>query len=242
IDLGPTIYARQHMDPATRRAFLVHEGSRQLAFVEGRNATVSVWESDVGRSLRVNGKVDASDRGDMGTQVMIGLAPVVAHVRPSRALVIGYGSGVSAHVLARTPGMKEVHVVEIEPAVLAMDTFFQHVNGHVLAQPGVSTLVDDARSALQLQTGQFDIIVSEPSNPWIAGIATLYTPEFFTIARSRLADSGVFCQWIQLYQLPLPVVAGIVRSLRTVFPYVNVWFGGTADLLVLASLRPPLAE
>ena len=75
----------------------------------------------------------------------------------------------------------------------------------------------------------------EPSIPWIAGIATLYTPEFFRIAKSRLADDGVFCQWVQLYQLPLPIVAGIVRSLREVFPHVNVWFGGTADLLVLGS-------
>src|SRR5919197_4315751 len=208
LDLGPTIYARQPMDRATRRAFLKHEGSRQLAFVEGRNATVSVWESDVGRPLRVNGKVDASDRGDMGTQVMLGLAPALARAGASRALVIGYGSGVTAHVLARTPGMTQVHVVEIEPAVLAMDTFFRHVNGDVLAQPGVSTTVDDARSALQLERGVFDIIVSEPSNPWIAGVATLYTPEFFQIARHRLADRGVFCQWVQLYQLPLPIVAG----------------------------------
>lgn len=238
IDLGPTIYARQHMDRATRRAFLVHEGSRQLAFVEGRNATVSVWESDVGRSLRVNGKVDASDRGDMGTQVMLGLAPVVARPGASRGLVIGYGSGVTAHVLAATPGMKEVRVVEIEPAVLAMDTFFVHVNGHVLAQPGVSTIVDDARSALQLQKSRFDIIVSEPSNPWIAGIATLYTPEFFQVARQRLTDDGVFCQWVQLYQLPLPIVAGIVRNLRAVFPHVEIWFGEYPDLLVLGSANP----
>jgi spermidine synthase len=226
------------MDRATRRAFLAHQGSRQLAFVEGRNATVSVWESDVGRSLRVNGKVDASDRGDMGTQVMIGLAPVVARPAAARALVIGYGSGVTAHVLAATPGMREVRVIEIEPAVLAMDTFFRHVNGHVLAQPGVSTIVDDARSALQLQKAQFDVIVSEPSNPWIAGIATLYTPEFFRVAKARLSDSGVFCQWVQLYQLPLPIVAGIVRNLRAVFPNVEVWFGEYPDLLVLGSAQP----
>jgi hypothetical protein len=99
-------------------------------------------------------------------------------------------------------------------------------------------VVDDARSALQLDRTRYDVIVSEPSNPWVAGIATLYTPEFFRIARSRLADDGIFCQWIQLYQLPLPIVAGIVRSLREVFPHVHVWFGGTSDLVVLASGRP----
>jgi hypothetical protein len=134
--------------------------------------------------------------------------------------------------------MKQLKVVEIEPAVVAMDRFFTGVNESVLERPGVRVVLDDARSALQLDRTRYDVIVSEPSNPWVAGIATLYTPEFFRIARSRLSNDGVFCQWIQLYQLPLPVVAGIVRSLQAVFPYVHVWFGGTADLVVLASPRP----
>jgi len=238
IDLGPTIYARQPMDQAARRRFLEHRGVRQLAFREGPNATVSVWEGETGRSLRVNGKVDASDRGDMDTQIMIGLAPIVAHPGATSAFLIGQGTGVTTRVLARVPGMTRVKVVEIEPAVLAMDSLFHAVNDRVLSRPNVHVVVDDARSALQLDRERYDVIVSEPSNPWIAGIATLYTPEFFRIAKARLADDGVFCQWIQLYQLPLPIVAGIVRSLHQVFPHVNVWFGGTADLVVLASSRP----
>ena len=238
IDLGPTIYARQRMDKAERQRFLEHRGTRQLAFREGPNATVSVWEGETGRSLRVNGKVDASDRGDMDTQIMIGLAPLVAHPRAQSAFLIGQGIGVTTHVLASAPGMQRVKMVEIEPAVLQMDSLFRAVNDSVLARPNVEAVVDDARSALQLDRTRYDVIVSEPSNPWVAGIATLYTPEFFRIARSRLADDGIFCQWIQLYQLPLPIVAGIVRSLREVFPHVNVWFGGTSDLVVLASGRP----
>ncbi len=238
IDLGPTIYARQRMDKPARQRFLAHRGVRQLAFREGPNATVSVWEGETGRSLRVNGKVDASDRGDMDTQVMIGLAPAVARPAATSAFLIGYGTGVTARVLASVPGMQRVKVVEIEPAVVTMDSLFRAVNGSVLARPGVQLLVDDARSALQLDRQRYDVIVSEPSNPWVAGIATLYTPEFFRIASARLTAGGVFCQWIQLYQLPLPVVAGIVRSLREVFPHVHVWFGGTSDLVVLASARP----
>jgi predicted membrane-bound spermidine synthase len=238
IDLGPTIYARQPMDQVARRLFLAHKGMRQIAFREGPNATVSVWDAESGRSLRVNGKVDASDRGDMDTQIMIGLAPVVARPGAKSSFLIGYGSGVTARVLAAAPGMEKVRVVEIEPAVMEMDSLFHGVNDTVLAKPGVQAIVDDARSALQLDDSRYDIIVSEPSNPWVTGIATLYTPEFFRIARSRLADDGVFCQWIQLYQLPLPIVAGIVRNLREVFPNVQIWFGGSVDLVVLASARP----
>ncbi len=238
IDLGPTIYARQRMDAPARERFLTHRGSRQLAFREGPNATVSVWESESGRSLRVNGKVDGSDRGDMDTQVMLGLAPAVARAGAASALVIGYGTGVTARVLATVPSMQRLKVVEIEPSVVQMDSFFLAVNASVLARPDVRVVIDDARSAFQLDVQRYDVIVSEPSNPWVAGVATLYTPEFFRIARTRLSNGGVFCQWIQLYQLPLPIVAGIVRSLHEVFPHVHVWFGGSADLVVLASPQP----
>ena len=238
IDLAPSIYARQPMDATTRRAFFAHRGQRQLAFSEGWNATVSVWEGLNGRTLRVNGKVDASDGPDMNTQIMLGLAPAAARRDATSALVIGFGSGVTTRVLSDVPGMKRVRVVEIEPAVLAMRDFFRSVNDSVLARANVAALVDDARSALQLRNDRFDVIVSEPSNPWVAGVATLYTPEFFRIVRSRLTAGGVFGQWVQLYQLPLPVVAGVVRNIRAVFPHVEVWFSSTLDLIVLASDRP----
>jgi len=238
IDLGPTIYGRQLMDANARRAFLEHRGARQLAFRDGRNATVSVWEALSGRTLRVNGKVDASDQADMNTEIMAGLTAVAARPDPASALVIGFGSGVTARVLADVPGIQRVRVVEIEPAVLHMGQYFTGVNDAVLARPVVQAVVDDARSALQLRREQFDIVVSEPSNPWVAGVATLYTPEYFRIVRARLADDGVFCQWLQLYQLPLSVVAGIVRNLRQVFPHVEVWFSTTLDLQIVASSRP----
>jgi len=238
IDLGPTIYARQRMNKTERQQFLKHPGVRQVSYREGPNATVSVWESEGGRTLRVNGKVDATDVGDMDTQVMLGLAPLLSLPHAKSALVIGYGSGVSARVLADAPEMARVKIVEIEPSVLLMDSLFWSVNRSVLARPNVRAVVDDARSALQLDRDRYDIIVSEPSNPWVAGIATLYTPEFFRIAQRRLADDGVFCQWIQLYQMPLPVLAGIVRSLHQVYPHVQMWFGGTLDVFVLGSARP----
>src|SRR6266704_4116728 len=238
IDLGPTIYAREPMSAAARQAFFAHRGARQLAFREGRNATVSVWETLSGRTLRVNGKVDASDQADMNTEIMLGLAPAAARPAAATALVIGFGSGVTARVLADVPGMRRVRAVEIEPAVLELIGYFAGVNDTVLRRPTVSVVVDDARSALQLERDRFDVIVSEPSNPWVAGVATLYTPEFFHIVRARLADDGVFGQWIQLYQLPLSVVAGIVRNLRAVFPHVEVWFSSSLDLMILGSDQP----
>ncbi len=238
IDLGPTIYGRAKMSPAERRGFLSHAGGRQLAFREGWNATVSVWESAAGRTLKVNGKADASDHGDMDTEILSGLAPVAARPDAASALVIGFGSGVTARTLADVPGMRRVRVVEIEPAVLQVAGLFAHVNDSVLGRPTVSAVVDDARSALQVDASSYDVIVSEPSNPWVAGVATLYTPEFFRILRRRLADNGVFCQWVQLYQLPLPVVATIVANVREVFPHAELWFSSPWDLMVVASPQP----
>ena len=238
VDLGPTIYGRGLMSAGERRGFLHHAGARPLAFVEGRNTTVSVWESTVGRTLKVTGKVDASDYGDMDTQTMLGLAPVAARPHARSGLVIGFGSGVTTAVIAAVPGMERVRVVELEQAVLDVAPLFRHVNHDVLRRPGVQAIVDDARSALQLSSERFDVIVSEPSNPWLAGVATLYTPEFYRIVRRRLSDDGVFCQWVQLYQLPFSVVAGIVRNVRSVFPHVAIWSGGAYDLMVLGSAQP----
>ena len=242
IDLGPSIYARQAMDHAAVREFLAHRGVRQLSYQESWNATVSVWESGPGRTLKVNGKADASDYGDMDTEILLGLAPAAARPGPASALVIGYGSGVTTRVLADVPGMQRVRVVEIEPAVLAMSRLFVRVNDTVLARRNVSVVVDDARSALQIDRARYDVIVSEPSNPWLAGVATLYTPEFFRIVRERLTDGGVFCQWVQLYQLPVPIVTGIVRSLKAVFPHVQIWFSSPGDVMVLGSARPFVYE
>jgi spermidine synthase len=235
LDLGPAVYGRTVTSPTEVRAYLNHTGVRQLAFREGWNATVSVWESGPGRSLKVNGKADASDQGDMDTEVLLGLAPVALHPEASSGLVIGFGSGVTTRTLSDVPGMRRVRVVEIEPAVLDMARYFLHVNDTVLARPAVSVAVDDARSALQIDTARYDVIVSEPSNPWLAGVATLYTPEFFEIVRSRLAPGGVFCQWVQLYQLPLPVVAAIVRNVHQVFPHTQIWFSSPWDLMVAGS-------
>src|SRR5438132_14210948 len=98
------------MDARAVTEFLAHRGSRQLAYAEGWNATVSVWEGVTGRALKVNGKADASDFGDMDTQIIAALAPVAARPNPRAAFVVGYGSGVTARVLADVPGMRRVRV------------------------------------------------------------------------------------------------------------------------------------
>ena len=238
LDRGPAIYGRDVASEAELDHFLRGFGAEQLRFDEGWNATVSVWRNGGTTWLKTNGKADASSVADMNTQVMIGLLPILAHPKPSRVFVIGFGSGASARAIADAPGVEHLDVVEIERAVIRAAPLFAEINGDVLNDPRLHLIEDDARSALQLARQPYDVIVSEPSNPWIAGIAALYTPEYYRIVKSRLTEGGVFSQWVQTYRVPVGVVAVVVKNLRTVFPYVEMWYANAADLILLASNKP----
>ena len=238
LDRGPTIYGRERLSRSELDSYLRGVGAEQLSFDEGWNAAVSVWRNGTSTWLKTNGKVDASSLFDMNTQVLVGLLPALAHPHPRRAFVVGFGSGVSTRTLADVPGVERVDVAEIERAVLRAGRYFDGVNRGVLRDPKVHVIEDDARSALQLAREPYDVIASEPSNPWIAGVASLFTADYFRIAASRLRPDGILAQWLQTYKVPVGLVAVVVRNVRAVFPYVEVWYSNPSDLIVLASRRP----
>jgi len=238
LDRGPAIYGHDIRSTQQMDAFLRGLGAEQLRFDEGWNATISVWRNGNYAWLKTNGKADASSVADMNTQVLLGALPALAHPHPERAFIIGFGSGTTVRTLADAPGLRQLDVVEIERAVLRAAPLFAEVNREVLDDLRVRIIEDDARSALQLGGRPYDIIVSEPSNPWVAGVAGLFTPEFFGIVRGRLAEDGVFAQWVQMYRVPVGVVAVVVANLRQVFPHVEMWYANTADLILVASNRP----
>jgi len=238
LDRGPAIYGRDVDSAAGLDRFLRGFGAEQLRFDEGWNATVSVWRNGGTTWLKTNGKADASSVADMNTQAMMGMLPTLAHPRPARVFVVGFGSGATARAVADAPGVEHIDIVEIERAVIRAAPLFADINRDVLHDPRVRLIEDDARSALQRTREPYDVIVSEPSNPWIAGIAALYTPEYFRIAKSRLKPDGVFAQWVQTYRVPVGVVAVVVKNMREVFPHVEMWFANASDLIVIASNEP----
>jgi spermidine synthase len=238
LDRGPAIYGRERMDRGDLHNFLRGLSAEQLSFEEGWNAAISVWRNGSTTWLKSNGKSDASSLADMNTQMLVGLLPAAAHPDPRRVFVIGFGSGVTARALADVPGVERLEVAEIERAVVRAAPLFSHVNGDVLRDPRVRLIEDDARSALQLSREPYDLIVSEPSNPWIAGVAALFTRDFFAIVAARLRDDGVFAQWVQTYRVPPGVVAVVVANLRRVFPHVEMWYANQSDLVLLGSRRP----
>ena len=238
LDRGPAIYGHDIRTADQMRSFLRATGAEQQYFAEGWNAAISVWRNGSASWLKANGKADASTVADMDTQVLVGLLPALAQPRPTHALIIGLGSGVTARTVADVPGVEHIDVVEIERAVVRAQPYFAEQNRGVLADPRVRLVEDDARGALQIARRPYDLIVSEPTNPWIAGVASLFTPEFFRVVRGHLAHGGVFGQWLQTYRVPMSVVATVAANLRSVFPYVEMWYANPADLIVLASNQP----
>jgi spermidine synthase len=212
---------------------------------EGPEALVTVRRQMTGAlSLQVNGKTDASTGGDMKTQVLVAQLPallwqtVSRRDAPPRALVIGLGSGVSAGSLLTHGG--EVTAIEISPEVVEGARWFETANGGALENPRLRLVVGDARTRLLFEPSTWDLIVSQPSNPWVAGQASLFTREFFALARGRLAPGGVLCQWVQGYGLRAEDFRSVVATFASVFPHVTLWEESTSggDYLLIGSADP----
>jgi spermidine synthase len=225
-------YARA-IDPADLETNL--RAGRLEYYKEGAAGTVSVKLLGGTRSLAIDGKVDASNGSDMLTQRLLGLLPTLVHSQPRDALVIGLGSGVTADAVRASGTVRHVDILEISPEVVAAATLFERENNRVLHAPGVRLLVGDGRTHLQLTSRQYDVIVSEPSNPWMAGVAALFTREFFEAARRRLTPDGVFCQWAHTYEIAASDLQSIVHTFASVFPRGTLWLIGDGDLLLIGS-------
>jgi len=204
-----------------------------IYFEDGINATISVTRSDDYVSIKTNGKVDASNL-DQSTQLLLGDLGAVFHPHPRNVLIIGLGAGMTASAVSRFPDVERIDCIEIEPAVLHAQTYLTRLNRGVLKDPRVHMILDDARNVIQTQHRLYDLIISEPSNPWVAGVATLYTDEFYAALRERLAPGGMFVQWVQAYSLELDDFRMILASLAPHFADVSLWHSANRDFLVLA--------
>jgi len=186
----------------------------------------------------VNGKVDASDGLDMLTQLMLGHLPMLVHPRAERVLVIGLGSGVTAGAIAQHASAREIDVVELEPAVAEASEFFVAENRGILRDPRLRLYFGDGRNFILAAAKRYDVISSEPSNPWMAGVANLFSVEFYRLARERLADDGIMVQWLHGYSLFPRELRMIVATFRRVFPHATLWRTIQGDYLLLGTLEP----
>jgi len=225
-------------------------------YKEGSEATVAILRIGDDLSLRVGGKPDASSRGDMATQISLTLFPEVLHPKGAEdVLVIGLGSGVSVGSALAPETVKRVDVVEMSPEVVIGSWWFQPYNEltynvppptkgmHPAAPPWIQTpkvevIVNDGRNHLLLTSRMYDVIASEPSNPWMAGVGNLFTEEAFTLCRSRLKPGGLMCQWLHSYSLEQTHFFSIVRTFTDVYKHAQLWQVNHYDYLLVGSETP----
>jgi spermidine synthase len=233
---GVAVYAQKYLRPdGGAKGLLDALGERELMYYqEGINTTVTVTRTGQQLQLAVNGKIDGGNGSDMATQVLAAHLPAILAPDARRALVIGLGTGITAGCLAQHP-VERVDVAELEPAMLRAASFFDSENHGALRDPRVRIRAGDGRHLLAAASEPYDIIMSEPSNPWIAGVANLFTLEFYELARSHLAPRGVMVQWVQGYSIFPRELRMIVRTFRSVFPNATMWRGSRGDFLLVAT-------
>jgi len=208
-----------------------------LFYREGRVATITVVEAQRQRALLINGKTDATtgEGADMRTQVLVGQLPLLGTLGRDDVCIVGYGSGVTAHAVLTHP-VRSALTVELEGAVLEAAPFFDADAMRPLDDPRSRVLVEDAQTLLRSDKKTYDVIISEPSNLWIAGSGDLFTREFYEVAATRLRPGGVFCQWVQCYQISPEATQTVFRTLAGRFPYGQLFYiDDSSDLIVLAS-------
>lgn len=221
----------------------LHRTPNQLLFRrEGINGTITVRHFGDGVSLLVNGKSDASNIDDMTAQVLTGVIPMAVHPKPARIGIVGWGSGVTAYSMGLFPDVTKIDAIEIERAVIEASPFFHTVNGAAERDPRVNVIYDDARSHFLTTEVKYDVITSEPSNPWMQGVSGLFSEDFYGLVNKRLAKGGIFAQWLQLYRIDLKSVAMVLRTLLASFPYAQLWYTDHADVMLLASQSPIVVD
>jgi spermidine synthase len=218
---------------ARRQVVLYHRDGREASVAVGHSAKTPdrIW-------LNINGKTDASTGSDLGTQLLLGHLPVLFADSVQDALIVGLGSGVTAGAVLRHP-VRRCDIVEISPAVVEASRFFDRFSGAPLDDPRTRLCVADAKEFLQLKPdNSYDAIISEPSNPWIAGIGTLFSLEFYREVSKKLRDGGLLVQWVQMYETNDTILSVVMNTLSAVFPHVTVWHSQGNDLILLAAKQP----
>ena len=218
----------------------VYENNDVVYAAEGITATVFVADQPryQNRYLSVNGKIEASTSADLETQLMCAHLPLLLHDDPKDVLIVGLASGISVGAAATHP-VQKIRVVEIEKAMIPAARLFGEANGNVLDDPRVSVSINDARNELEFSPATYDVVVNEPSNPWMTVASNLFTEEFFRMARTRVRPGGIFSQWIQTYYLPPEDMRSIAAAFHAAFPHVMMFetMNGV-DLLLLGSDAP----
>jgi spermidine synthase len=235
---GVTVYAGRYKSLPTDSLRL--EEMRQdevLYYREGLTATVSVHRLHRDYLyLKTNGKTDGS-YGDSLTMLLTGYIPLFLKPQAKDVAIIGLGTGMTAKAVGAFP-VQSIKVLEIEPAMAEAAAFFTDKIGGILRDPRLGIVPSDGRNYMLATAQLYDVIISEPSNPWISGIASLFTREFYEVAKGKLKPGGIFAQWIHVYSMSPDDFRMVLRTFAQAFPHVAVWNMQESDFLLLGAATP----
>jgi len=215
---------------------------------DGKTATISLTREGDVVFIATNGKTDAAVNMGPGpgdydeiTMALLGALPLAIHPDPKRVANIGIGSGMTSHVILTSKEVETLDSIEIEPAVVEA--------ARVGFGPRVSNLFDDPRSHIRFEDAKtyfattrepYDLIISEPSNPWVSGVASLFSDEFYSHIKRYLAKNGLLVQWVQVYETDVTVIASIIKALSAHFPDYTIYNADDANILIVASADGPV--
>lgn len=252
--MGISVVAGQP-DPRAQASGVFRDGdatlpsSARVAFLrDGKTATITLTVLPTRRkaSIATNGKPDAAlaltlddaPSEDEATMIELAALPLALHRKPERVAVVGWGSGLSVHTLMGSPVPRQVDAIEIEPAMISGARLFGPRVQRAYTDPRVVIHVDDARTFFATGARRYDVIISEPSNPWVSGVASLFTREFYALAARHLNDDGLLVQWLHTYEIDDALLATMVAALSDAFPHIQLYLANDADLIFVAGKQP----
>ena len=211
-------------------------------YEDAPDATVDIEQGDgIGApadlGLRLNGKTDASSRGDLCTQLLVGHIPMAARPDAKDVFILGLGSGITGGAVLGHP-IEHLTIAENCEPVIRAAKYFESLNRGVLTNPLAKIWTEDARTILKLSPKKYDVIITQPSNPWMAGVGSVFSREYYELGASRLKESGVMAQWFHVYDMHDGIVNLVLRTFGSVFPNMEIWDSGSGDLILLGSLKP----
>lgn len=234
VSLNPKIIAAGWF---RRTAFVMPD--EQVTVRDGKTATISLHEVDGIKIIKTNGKTDASVGGTKGedTQAALAFLPMSMLDQPYEAAIIGLGSGMTAHFMLGDPLLQQMDLIEIEQEMVNLARRIMPANRRVYEDPRVNLVIDDARTYFSATQKQYDVIISEPSNPWVSGVSSLFSQEFYHHSKRYLKPGGILVQWMHLPEFNSDLMLTIISALNTAFPHVKVYHSPYVenDVLLVAS-------
>jgi len=249
------IAASVHFDPLRMASGVYRYGiskkpadAEVLYYRDGKTATVSLLKNQQNLAiLSTNGKPDASIQLtgenytlDEVTMVMAAALPLSLHPTARTAANIGFGSGLTTHTLLTVPTLERVDTIEIEPFMVDAARGFGAFVERAYTDPRSQIHIEDAKTYFSSRNARYDLIISEPSNPWVSGVASLFTDEFYHYIRNHLNPNGLLVQWLQLYEIDMPLVSSVFQALSRHFDHYLIFNTDNSDLLIIASKDRPL--